>query len=86
MNYEFTEEQKKLQQDVAAFCIKEIAPEAQKLDEGPREEVCKLMERNLKKLGKAGFLGAGLEGAAIDLIDCYIAGEEITKACASTYI
>ena len=45
MNYEFTEEQKKLQQDVAAFCIKEIAPEAQKLDEGPREEVCKLMER-----------------------------------------
>jgi len=39
MNYEFTEEQKKLQQDVAAFCIKEIAPEAQKLDEG-REKKC----------------------------------------------
>ncbi len=86
MDYELTEGQKKLQQDIAAFCIKEIVPGAQKLDEGPREEACKLMKENLEKLGEAGFLAAGLEGDAIDLIDCYITGEEITKACASTYI
>ena len=86
MDYELTEGQKKLQHDVAAFCIKEIVPGSQKLDEGPREEACKLMKKNLEKLGEAGFLGSGLEGDAIDLIDCYIAGEEITKACASTYI
>ena len=86
MDYELTGEQKKLQQDIAAFCIQEIMPGAQKLDEGPREEVFTRMRENLKKLGEAGFLRAGLEGDAIDLIDCYIAGEEITKACASTYV
>jgi butyryl-CoA dehydrogenase len=86
MNYELTIEQKKLQQDMAAFCTKEIAPGAQKLDEGTKDEVCGLIRENLKKLGDAGFLGAGLGGETIDLIDHFIAGEELAKACASTYV
>lgn len=86
MDYELTGEQKKLQQDIATFCIQEILPGSQKLDEGPSAETFKRMTENLKKLGNAGFLGAGLKGDAIDLIDCFIAGEEITKACASTYV
>ncbi|HOO91008.1 MAG TPA: acyl-CoA dehydrogenase family protein [Syntrophales bacterium] len=86
MDYELTEGQKKLQQNIAAFCIKEILPGAQKLDEGPSEETFALMRGNLKKLGEAGFLSAGFDGDAIDLIDCFVAGEEITKACASTYV
>ncbi|MEA3470783.1 MAG: acyl-CoA dehydrogenase family protein [Thermodesulfobacteriota bacterium] len=86
MDYELTEEQKKLQQDVAAFCAKEIAPVSQKLDEGSKEEVNRLIGENLKKLGEAGFLSAGLEGDNIDLIEHYIAGEEIAKACASTFL
>jgi alkylation response protein AidB-like acyl-CoA dehydrogenase len=86
MDYELTGEQKKLQQDVAAFCVDEIAPGAQKLDEGPREEANRIIRENLRKLGEAGFIGAGIEGDTIDLVDHYVAGEEIAKACASTFL
>ena len=86
MDYELTAGQKKLQQDIAAFCVEEIVPWAKKLDESPRKEGCNLVKKNLKKLAQAGFLAAGLEGDKIDLVEHYIAGEEIAKACASTYI
>jgi alkylation response protein AidB-like acyl-CoA dehydrogenase len=86
MDYELTGEQKKLQQDVASFCAREIAPGAQKLDVSPKEEVGSFIRENLRKLGEAGFLGAGLSGDSLDLVDHYVAGEEIAKACASTFL
>jgi alkylation response protein AidB-like acyl-CoA dehydrogenase len=86
MDYELTGEQKKLQQDVALFCAREIAPGAQKLDVSPKEEVGSFIRENLRKLGEAGFLGAGLSGDSLDLVENYVAGEEIAKACASTFL
>ncbi|MBW2636927.1 MAG: acyl-CoA dehydrogenase family protein [Deltaproteobacteria bacterium] len=86
MDYELTGEQKKLQQDVALFCAREIAPGAQKMDVSPKEEVGSLIRDNLRKLGEAGFLGAGLAGDSLDLVENYVAGEEIAKACASTFL
>jgi butyryl-CoA dehydrogenase len=86
MDYELTGEQKKLQQDVALFCAREIAPGAQKMDVSPKEEVGSLIRDNLRKLGEAGFLGAGLAGDSLDLVEHYGAGEEIAKACASTFL
>jgi butyryl-CoA dehydrogenase len=86
MDYELTGEQKKLQQDVALFCAREIAPGAQKMDVSPKEEVGSLIRDNLRKLGEAGFLGAGLAGDSLDLVEHYVAGEEIAKACASTFL
>jgi alkylation response protein AidB-like acyl-CoA dehydrogenase len=86
MDYELTGEQKKLQQDVALFCAREIAPGAQKMDVSPKEEVESLIRDNLRKLGEAGFLGAGLAGDSLNLVENYVAGEEIAKACASTFL
>ncbi len=86
IDYELTGEQKQLQQDVASFCAREIAPVAQKLDESPKEEAGSLIRENIRKLGEAGFLGAGLSGDSIDLVEHYVAGEEVAKACASTFL
>jgi len=86
MDYELTGEQKKLQQDVALFCAREIAPGAQKMDVSPKEEVGGLIRENLRKLGEAGFLGAGFAGDSFDLVEHYLAGEEIAKACPSTFL
>lgn len=86
MDYELTGEQKKLQQDVALFCAREIAPGAQKMDVSSKKEVEVLIRDNLRKLGEAGFLGAGLRGDSLDLVEHYLAGEEIAKACASTFL
>jgi len=86
MDYELTGEQKKLQQDVASFCAREIAPGAQKLDVSPKEEVGSFIRENLRKIGEAGFLSAGLAGDSLDLVEHYVAGEEIAKACASTFL
>jgi alkylation response protein AidB-like acyl-CoA dehydrogenase len=86
MDYELTGEQKKLQQDVALFCAREIAPGAQKMDVSSREEVGSFIRENLRKLGEAGFLSAGLAGDSLDLVEHYVAGEEIAKACASTFL
>jgi alkylation response protein AidB-like acyl-CoA dehydrogenase len=90
MDYELTSAQINLQQDILKFCSEEIQPFSRSLDESPRDEVGSLMRNNLKKLGKAGFMGLGIEtgygGKGLDLLSRCVAGEELAKSCASTFI
>jgi butyryl-CoA dehydrogenase len=90
MDYSFTDEQLSIKQNFANFCQKEIAPRAQVLDRAPEEEVLKLIKENIKKLASIGYLGMAHEeeygGTNLDLISQSIAGEEVAKACASTFL
>lgn len=86
MDYQFSPEQVKRQQDLAAFCRAEIAPRTQMLDRLPRREVGACMMENLRLLARGGWLGAGQEGDNLDLVEAYLAGEEIAKACPATFI
>ncbi len=86
MDYQFSSEQVKRQQELAAFCRAEIAPRAQMLDRASRQEVRAYMKENLQLLARGGWLAAGQEGDAVDLVEAYQAGEEIAKACPATFI
>lgn len=86
IDYELTEREKKLKQDMADFAAKAIAPRAKKLDESPKGEVGKLLKDNLKQLAGVDLLSSGLEDDKMDMISSYLAGEELAKACASTYM
>jgi len=86
IDYELTDQEKALKAKAAELAAKEIAPQAKVLDEASKAEVCGLMKNNLKKLAAAGVLEAGLADGSIDLISAYLVGEEIAKACASTYM
>ncbi len=85
MNFELTEDQKKLKESFSGLCAKEIAPKAQFVDiesSFPRETI--------ELLGKSGYLGMGFPeeygGSGGDRITKAILGEELSKACASTYM
>ncbi len=86
MDYQFSPEQLKRQQELAAFCRAEIAPRAQELDCASRQDVGALMRENLRRLAEGGWLAAGQEGEALDLVEAYQAGEEIAKTCPATFI
>lgn len=86
MDYQYTPEEIKMQQDLAAFCQNEIAPRAKILDSCPRSEVGTGMKENLKKLAAAGWLETGQAGDAMDLITTYLTGEIIAKACPATFL
>lgn len=90
MNYEMTDDQITLQNACREFCGKEILPGAAILDSCSREEASAIMKGNLKKLGLRGYLGMGINrdfgGKDADMLTTVIAGEEIAKACASTFI
>jgi acyl-CoA dehydrogenase len=86
MDYQFSQEEIKFQQDLAAFCQAEIAPRAKMLDESSRQDVGSYMKENLKMLARAGWLEAGQTVDSQDLITTYLAGEVIAKACPATYL
>ncbi|HNY64207.1 MAG TPA: acyl-CoA dehydrogenase family protein [Deltaproteobacteria bacterium] len=86
MDYQYSPEETKLQQDTAAFCAREIAPRAALLDTCPPERACALMRENLKALGGAGILKHGFTGEGLDMVGHCIAGEEIAKACPATFM
>ncbi|MDP1990652.1 MAG: acyl-CoA dehydrogenase family protein [Syntrophales bacterium] len=86
MDYQFSPEQVKRQQELAAFCRAEIAPRTQMLDRAPREEVGACMRENLRNLARGGWLAAGQQGDTVDLVEAYQAGEEIAKACPATFV
>lgn len=85
MDFELTEDQKKLKESFAQLCTKEIAPRAEFID---RESV--FPKENIKLLGKTGFLGMGFPeeygGSPGDPVTKSVLGEELAKACASTYL
>lgn len=85
MDFELTEDQKKLKESFAQLCEKEIAPKADLIDRNaifPKE--------NIELLGKTGYLGMGFPeeygGSSGDHITKAILGEELAKACAATYL
>ena len=90
MNYDLNEDQIAIQQNFANFCKKEIAPRAPELDRADSETAAKMMKENIKKLASIGYLGMGHEeafgGTDLDLISQVVAGEEVAKACASTFL
>lgn len=83
MNYELSDAHRRLQVEMVRFCREEIAPGAALFDEAPPEEAAARMRTNLKKLAGAGFLNLLLGG---DLLGSSVAGEELARACPSTYL
>ncbi|MCL4557310.1 MAG: acyl-CoA dehydrogenase family protein [Deltaproteobacteria bacterium] len=85
MDFELTEDQKKQKESFAGLCAKEIAPRAEFTD---KEAV--FPEENIRLLGKVGFLGMGFPeeygGSKGDPVIRAVLGEELAKACASTYL
>jgi butyryl-CoA dehydrogenase len=90
MNYDMTPEQIAIKENFAKFCTKEIEPRAQILDKASHDEVNTLIKENIKMLANIGYLGMAHEeaygGTNLDLISQAIAGEEVAKACASTFL
>ncbi len=83
MNYELSDAHRSLQAEMGKFCRAEIAPGAALLDEAPREEAADRMRTNLKKIAGAGGLDLLLGD---DLLARCIAGEELARACPSTFL
>ncbi|MEW6527568.1 MAG: acyl-CoA dehydrogenase family protein [Spirochaetota bacterium] len=89
MNYELNDIQKSIKENFKKFCENEIKPHATLLDIGDEKSV-EILKRNIKKLGDLGYLGMIHEeefgGTNQDLINFAIAGEEVAKACAATFL
>jgi len=90
MDFELTDEQESIKENFDKFSKNEIAPNAETLDQASKEDVIQLIKGNIQKLADIGFLGLLHEeefgGSDIDLISFVVAGEPISKACASTYL
>ncbi|TAL32355.1 MAG: acyl-CoA dehydrogenase [Spirochaetes bacterium] len=90
MNYDLTPEQIAIKETFSKFCTKEIEPNAQVLDTAAHGDVETLIRANIKKLAGIGYPGMMHEekfgGTNLDLISQMIAGEEVAKACASTFL
>jgi len=86
MDFQLSPQEAMLQQELAAFCRKEIAPRSKMLERSSPQERCAYMRENLKILAGGGCLEAGQAGDAVDLIAVYLAGEEIAKACPATFL
>lgn len=90
MNYDLTDEQKSIRENFAAFCREKIEPRAPLLDRAEADEVENLIKENIAMLASIGYTGMNHEekygGTDLDLISQAIAGEEVAKACASTYL
>lgn len=83
MNFDLTNDQKMLQEEVRKFADAFIAPEAAGIDQS-REFPWK----NIKKIAEMGLLGIIVPeqygGAGFDYISLAIAIEELSRCCAST--
>jgi len=77
IDYELTQDEKKLQTEMAQFAASEIAPRAMALDGCSRTEVGEFVRENLRKLGQANLLAAGLNGERLAMVSHYVAGEEL---------
>ena len=90
MNYSMNDVQKSIKDNFSTFCSKELAPRAPLLDKASDDEVKVLIKENIRKLAEIGFLGIGHEekygGTNLDLITQSIAGEEVARACASSFL
>ena len=85
MDYELSEDQKKIKSDFRAFCDREIAPRAMKIDREGRFSF-----ENHTLLREIGFLGLPFPepygGGGKSLLTCVLAWEEVARACPSTFL
>ena len=85
MNYELNEEQKEFRKGFRAFCEKEIAPQAARID---REGAFSFESH--KRLAEVGFLGLPFPekygGGGKPFLTCVLAWEELARACPSTFL
>lgn len=83
MNFELTNDQKMLKEEVRKFAENEIAPLAAEIDESGE-----FPHASIKKLADMGLLGIVVPekygGSEFDFASLAIAVEEISRACAST--
>ncbi|MBN2299353.1 MAG: acyl-CoA dehydrogenase family protein [Deltaproteobacteria bacterium] len=86
MDYQLTDNQREFQKDLAGFLQERIAPRAGGFEDCPRGEINDRMRENLKILSSRNFLGTGINDDSLDLVMIYLAGEEISRACASTFL
>ncbi|TAL39674.1 MAG: acyl-CoA dehydrogenase [Spirochaetes bacterium] len=90
MNYDYSDVQNSVRENFANFCQRELAPRAPMLDRAHEDEVPALIKENIRKLASVGFLGMAHEekygGTALDLVTQAIAGEEVARACASSFL
>jgi butyryl-CoA dehydrogenase len=82
MDFDFTEEQRLIQQTARDFAAREIAPKAAELDKSGRWPA-----EIVKQMGELGFMGMAVPteygGAGMDTLSYALAMEEISAACAS---
>jgi butyryl-CoA dehydrogenase len=82
MDFDFTEEQRLIQQTARDFAAREIAPKASELDKNGRWPA-----EIVKQMGELGFMGMAVPteygGAGMDTLSYALAMEEISAACAS---
>jgi len=83
IDYELTEMEKELQKRLRALCREEIAPHAPILANGAGEEIRALLPGRLRKLAAAGYMETLVRG---DFVAQCVAGEEVAKACPSTFL
>lgn len=90
MDYSLNEVQNSIKNNFSTFCSKELAPRAALLDAASHEQVQAMIKENIKKLAGIGYLGMAHEekygGTDLDLLSQAIAGEEVARACASTFL
>ena len=83
MVFDFTEEQRMIQEMARNFAQKEVLPKAAELDETGR-----FPEELVRQMAELGLMGVAVPeeygGAGMDNICYVIAMEEISRACAST--
>jgi butyryl-CoA dehydrogenase len=83
MNFDLTNDQKMLQDQVRKFAAAELAPAAAEID-----KTGEFPWKNLKKMADLGLLGMIVPeeygGAGFDFVSLAIAVEEISRVCAST--
>src|SRR5262249_24165224 len=83
VDFELTEEQRMIRQDLREFAAKEIAPRARHVD-----ETGEFPAETFRKMGELGLMGIPFPeeygGAGGDSISAAIAMEEVARACGST--
>ena len=90
MDFQLTDEQQAVHATFKKFCDNELVPRAQLLDQASKDEVNTLIKENIKKVAGIGYVGMWHEekygGTNTDLITQAVAGEEIARGCASTFL
>jgi butyryl-CoA dehydrogenase len=86
MDFQLSPQEMMLQQKIADLCRKKIAPRVKMLERSSPQERSAYMRENLKILAGGGCLEAGHAGDALDLIEIYLASEEIAKVCPATFL